>query len=103
MAGAQCIVVAWADWTGIRETGQYERFDGVNYRPQFEHAPQGSACVWALEGGTAEIEAARTYAETLKADHPAVRVLCFPVSEDDPLGKARATTETMLEKSGAPA
>jgi len=103
MTDAQCVVVAWADWTGLRKTDGYERFDGVNYRPKFERAPHGSACIWALEGGAAEVESARDYAETLKADHPFVRVLCFPVSENDPLGIARSTMETMLEKSGCPA
>lgn len=95
-----CIVIAWGDWTGLRKTGRMERFDGYNYRPAFEPAPEGRACIWTLDGDEDSFQAANTYAATIQAAHPIVAVLRYPVSEEDPLGKARARMESILEKEG---
>jgi len=79
------IVLARTDMTGLRDTGQLERRDGVNWFPKFEPCPKASALVWLNEGTEADEAQARDFAQ-----REGYSVLIFPTSEPDPLGKARA-------------
>ncbi len=81
---AQTIVLAKVEMTGIRETGEFERFDGVNWRPVTESAPQAKALVWMNEGTLSDLAKARTFARS-----EGYSVLTFPRDEADPLGQAR--------------
>lgn len=71
--------------TGIREAGRMVRFDGYNYKPETEAAPQAVAMVWLNEGTREDLEAAQKFA---KAE--GYRVFCFPTSERDPLAVAKS-------------
>lgn len=81
------IVIAWIDMTGLRATSALERFDGVNWRPRVEPAPEAKAVVWA-RGTEADLANARKYAAA-QISATAVDVFTFPLTEHDPLGAAR--------------
>ena len=70
--------------TGLRETGRLHRPDGVNWQPEFEVCQRGEACVWLNQGTEADISKAKQFASP-----EGYRVFTFPVSENDPLAKAR--------------
>ena len=79
------IVIAKVEMTGLRPTGRSVRFDGVNYRPQFEPAPEAKAAMWLRNGTDADVEKA------ISANaRDGWKVYTFDKSERDPLGKARA-------------
>lgn len=85
-------MIAWAARTGLRATGRY--LDRYGFQPELEAVTEGKAVVWANEGTQADLRKARAYAATCDA-HQEVRVgeavvYTFPVSEPDPLGKAKA-------------
>ncbi len=91
-----CVVLAKVEMTGIRETGEFERFDGVNWRPVTESAPQAKALVWMNEGTRSDISNAREFARS-----EGYSVLTFPCDEADPLGQARVAIMSLF-KGNAP-
>lgn len=81
------IVIAWTEMDGMRPTGRMVRFDGYNFKPEFETCSQAHAVIW-LNRGTAEDRAkAEAYAATL--NHPLVRVYNLATTTKDPLGVAK--------------
>lgn len=97
------IVIAWADMTGARNTGEYERFDGCNFRPKFAPEPKGYACTWTLDGTEADLANAEAYrAKDLVGQSQFSAVYTFPESEDEPLRKARAQAAAALAALNAP-
>lgn len=83
------IVIAWAEMTGLRDTGKLERFDGYNYRPIFEPCLEARACVWLNQGCESDIERAQTYADGDLGDASIYRVYAYPLTEQNPLKRAR--------------
>lgn len=97
------IVIAWADMTGARNTGEYERFDGYNYRAKFAPEPKGYACTWTLGGTEDDLKSAEAYlAKDITPNHPFSAVYTFPESVDEPLKEARAQAEAMLTALNQP-
>jgi hypothetical protein len=78
------IVLAKVEMTGLRETGKFVRRD-MNWFKEFEAAPEAKALVWLLKGNESDEIKANTYAAT-----EGYSVLTFPISEKDPIGKAKS-------------
>lgn len=83
------IVLAWLENTGTRDTGEFERFDGVNYRPKLEVVPQAKSAVWLNAGTAADVEKATDYAEANHAGDLKFAVFTYPTTEKDPLKRAK--------------
>ena len=82
------IVIAWVDKTGLQETDEYERFDGVNWSRKFKVIPEGKAAIWLNKGTIEDVARAKEYAKTL--DHLRVEVYDLPITEQKPLELARS-------------
>ena len=78
------IVLARVDLTGVEPTGEWERYDGVNYRPKVRIVAEAKACIWLRDGTRSDEAKAKAFAEK-----EGWTVLTFPTSEPDPLGLAR--------------
>jgi hypothetical protein len=76
------IVLAKVEMTAIRATGR-TRFDGANYFPVFEPAPEAKACVWLNKAKQSDIAKAETFAKT-----EGYTVFTYS-NERDPLGRAK--------------
>ena len=80
-------VIAWVHNNGgLEKTDEFERFDGVNWRPKFRTIPEAHSVVWLRSCDNAALSAAKKYAGTIEADY--VRVYQYE-SEDSPLERAR--------------
>jgi hypothetical protein len=80
-------VIAWVHKNGnIEKTDEWERFDGVNWRPKFRTIPQPCAVVWLKSAAESALESAQRHAQTIEADF--VRVYQY-AKEQNPLGRAR--------------
>lgn len=78
------IVLAKVEMSGLRETGKFVQRD-VNWHPEFEAAPEAKAMVWLLKGNASDEVKANSFAET-----EGYSILTFPISEKDPIGKAKS-------------
>jgi hypothetical protein len=90
----QIIVIAYATETKLEPTGNYVMRDR-NYFPEFESRWEGKAAVWLNRGTDEDVRKATAYAR-----REGYSVFTFPLSEPDPLRRAR---ERVLEQFAAPA
>lgn len=84
MSNLKTIVLARAEMTGIRETGAMHRPDGVNWVPEIETCKRPVAMVWLNEATAADAAKAHAFANA-----EGYRVFEYPLSERDPLTKAK--------------
>lgn len=73
------LVIAWADKTGIRNTGRLERFDGYNFRNEIERCWEGKALVYSSD--MADKSRAAEHLNTM-TEYPIRRLFSLPDSED---------------------
>lgn len=73
------LIIAWADKTGIRQTGRLERFDGVNYRNEIERCWEAKACVYSSD---VKDEARAVEHLNTMTDYPVRRLFALPDSDD---------------------
>lgn len=83
MSKFQTIVLAWAEKTKLVPTGRHVMQD-MNWFPEFRAEWEGRAAIWINKGTEADLRKAQDYAKTDQR-----HVFIFPISERDPLGKAR--------------
>ncbi len=88
------IVIAWADFSGARETGDFERFDGVNYRPKIERCLEGKAAIWSRSMD--ELEMAENHAKT--CIDSAVKDVFVMDDTDDVISQAKQKILTIAQK-----
>ena len=77
------IVLVKVEMTALEPTGRL-RFDGANYFPVYQPAPEAKACVWLSDGKPRDIAKAKAFADT-----EGYTVFTYE-NEKDPLGRARA-------------
>lgn len=84
---------ATKQWVVIVWTETVQRYDGrpfaadLGARPGMVEITEARACVWLRGGSAKDVAKARAY---LDEERPNGQVLCYPLSERDPLGRARA-------------
>ena len=101
-ATAKMIVAAWVENDGMVATGRMERFDGVNYRPEYVPCPKPRALVWLKKGTDADAtKAAEFIAAQHAADALAHAVFTYPTTEKDPLGRARRDVMALVTTASA--
>lgn len=83
------IVIAWVTITGLKNTGEMERFDGINWRYKTEVCEEAKAVIWMNEGTAEDVKKAKSYLKANFDDAVKKKVFVFETSEDDPLGKAK--------------
>lgn len=82
MSGELCIVLARVEQEQIID--KHGRID-LGERHTFRAVPRPVAVVWANHGGERDVKRAESFALA-----EGYRVLSYPASEPDPLGRARA-------------
>lgn len=86
------IVIAWAEQTKLVPTGRNVMRD-LNWFPEFRAEWEGKAAMWKGRGDDTDLAKAKAYAAT-----DGHSVFTFPVTERDPLGKARALAVAAVSK-----
>ncbi len=76
------IVLAKVEMTGLKATGKF-RFDGGNYFPTYEPAPEAKSLVWLNNGKNSDVAKAEAFAKT-----EGYTVFCYS-NERFPLERAR--------------
>jgi predicted TIM-barrel fold metal-dependent hydrolase len=80
----RCIVLARIENTALRYTGRLERYDGVNYRPIMEAAPEAKALIWLNNGTKDDVVNAEKF-----ASKEGYTVILLTAKHPDPLNVAR--------------
>lgn len=79
------IVLAWFV-EDVEVTEEYERFDGYNYRRKCRPVQVPIALMWDSTGDAASWEKAEAW---MTQEHPEGELFRFPVTEPDPLTRAK--------------
>jgi len=93
-------VVAWTaeDFAVVRE-----RRADLGERPELRAVTVGRAAMWLNRATPADVAKARDYAERGTGDGTPMVVFTYPVTEKDPLGRARREVLTDGEQKKKPA
>lgn len=81
------IVVAWTEDTQEIAPGQRPWRHDLGERPKLVQAKKAHAAMWRNRGGRADIDKAHAYSR--KENPDTGKVYVYPVTEKDPLGRAR--------------
>jgi len=95
--GGGLIVIAWTE-DGKEWDGEPFRAD-AGRPPRYVDVVIAAACVWLLDGCAADVDKAHAFVTSRYGARGAVYV--YPVSEPDPLNRARLEIKTDLQHTGA--